>query len=285
MKLLIATRNRHKLQEIRSLLNLEGIELVAASDIEGLPDVVEDRESFEGNAAKKARELSDAAGLWTVADDSGLEVDALGGAPGVHSARFAGEHGDDAANNRKLLAELEGRENRGAQFRCAVALAAPDGRIWTTEGICRGRVETLPRGENGFGYDPLFTPDGFSETFAEMAAADKNRISHRARAFEAARLAWRAQLAEIAGSAGREADEGSSAGGGAGRRLARASKLMGLAMMLVMLLCGGCETEVTGKTGSTEWQLHSNPHRADEPERPGVSVAYTNRNHAIRVTP
>lgn len=190
MKLLVATRNRHKLDEIRAILAVPGLELVAAGDIPGLPDVVEDGATFPENAAKKARQLCDASGLWTLGDDSGLEVDALGGAPGVFSARYAGAHGDDAANNRKLLADLAGVADRGAQFRCAIALAAPDGRLWGVEGCCRGRLLTAPRGSSGFGYDPLFVPDGHRQTFAELAGAEKNRISHRARALASAHAEW-----------------------------------------------------------------------------------------------
>lgn len=196
MKLLIATRNRHKLTEIRAILGSDRLELLAADDIPGLPEVVEDGSTFPDNAAKKARQLCDASGLWTLGDDSGLEVDALQGAPGVFSARYAGRHGDDAANNRKLLKDLEGVADRGAQFRCAMALASPDGRLWHVEGICRGRILNEVRGAGGFGYDPLFVPEGHSATFAELAGKDKNRISHRGRALEAARAAWGALLGE-----------------------------------------------------------------------------------------
>jgi XTP/dITP diphosphohydrolase len=195
MKLLIATRNRHKLDEIRAILSVPGLELLAAGDLPGMPDVEEDGATFPENAAKKARQLCDASGLWTLGDDSGLEVDALDGAPGVLSARYAGAHGDDAGNNRKLLADLEGVADRGAQFRCAVALAAPDGRTWGVDGVCRGHLLTAPRGTGGFGYDPLFVPDGHTQTFAELSGPQKNRISHRARALAAARAAWAELLA------------------------------------------------------------------------------------------
>lgn len=132
MKLLVATRNRHKLEEIRQILALPGLDLLAADEVPGLPeDVVEDAETFEGNALKKARELCVASGLWTLADDSGLEVVALGNAPGVYSARYAGEPCSYPANNAKLLRELEGVADRRARFRCVIALCAPDGREWT----------------------------------------------------------------------------------------------------------------------------------------------------------
>jgi XTP/dITP diphosphohydrolase len=195
MRLLIATRNRHKLDEIRAILSLPGLVLVGADDVPGLPDVEEDAPTFEGNALKKARTLQRASGMWTLADDSGLEVSALGGAPGVYSARYAGPAASYPANNAKLLAELDGVADRHAQFRCVLALCAPDAREWTVEGRCRGRIIHADRGTNGFGYDPLFVPDGFAQTFAELPAEVKNRISHRAQALAAAVVAWRELLA------------------------------------------------------------------------------------------
>ena len=192
MELLIATRNRHKLAEIRAIFAPAGCELLAADDVPGLPsDVEEDADTFEGNALKKARALRDASGMWTLADDSGLEVAALGGAPGVRSARYAGEPCDNARNNEKLLAELRGVEDRRARFRCVLALCAPDGREWTLEGVCNGRIALRPSGGEGFGYDPLFLPDGHDTSFAAMAPEEKNRISHRARALARAAEAWR----------------------------------------------------------------------------------------------
>ena len=186
-QLLISSRNAHKITEIRAILGRPGLEILSAADVPDLPDVEEDGDTFADNARKKARELAVATGLWTIADDSGLEVDALGGAPGVHSARYAGRHGDDAANNRLLLERMAGRTDRGAQFHSAVALAAPDGREWLAEGICRGTLLTEGRGTGGFGYDPLFIPEGFDRTFAELGSEVKNRISHRARALAEAR--------------------------------------------------------------------------------------------------
>jgi XTP/dITP diphosphohydrolase len=190
MKLLIATRNRHKVEEIRAIFQPPGVTLTGADEWPGLPEVEEDAATFEGNALKKARELGAASGLWTLADDSGLEVKALGGAPGVYSARYAGAEANPAANNAKLLAALEGVNDRQAQFRCVLALCAPDGRSWTVEGLCRGSIAHAPSGHHGFGYDPLFVPEGHSRTFAELPAAEKNRISHRARALAAATEAW-----------------------------------------------------------------------------------------------
>ncbi len=192
MKLLVATRNRHKLEEIRQIFELPGLELLAADEVPGLPEeVVEDADTFEGNALKKARELGQASGLWTLADDSGLEVVALGNAPGVFSARYAGEPCSYPANNAKLLRELEGVTDRRARFRCAIALRAPDGREWAVDGSCEGRIIGECRGANGFGYDPLFVPDGFDKTFAELDGVAKNSISHRGRALRRAAAEWR----------------------------------------------------------------------------------------------
>ncbi len=195
MKLLVATRNRHKLEEIRQIFALPGLDLLAADEVPGLPeDVVEDAETFEGNALKKARELCVASGLWTLADDSGLEVVALGNAPGVYSARYAGEPCSYPANNAKLLREMADVADRRARFRCVIALCAPDGREWTVEGRCPGRIIGESRGANGFGYDPLFVPDGYSQTFAELDGATKNSISHRGLALRQAAAEWASTL-------------------------------------------------------------------------------------------
>jgi len=190
MKLLIATRNAGKLREIRAILDLPGVEIVGADEVPGLPDVVEDRDTFEGNATKKAVELAAASGLLTLADDSGLEVDALGGEPGVYSARYAGEPSNDAANNSKLLAALDGVAHRTARFRCAIALATPDTKSATVDGRCEGRIGLEPRGDGGFGYDPLFIPDGHDQSFGELDPDVKHSISHRGAALAAAKAAW-----------------------------------------------------------------------------------------------
>lgn len=195
MTLLIATRNHHKLDEIRQIFALPSLRLIAADELPGLPDdIVEDADTFEGNALKKARELCAASGLWTLADDSGLEVAALDNAPGVFSARYAGEPCDYAANNAKLLRALAGVTDRRARFRCVIALCAPDGRAWTVDGCCEGRIITETRGVNGFGYDPLFVPDGSDKTFAELDSTVKNALSHRGHALRNAAAAWRAWL-------------------------------------------------------------------------------------------
>jgi len=198
--LVFATRNRGKLVELRALL--PGIEVRSLDDIH-VPDVVEDADTFAGNAAKKAREVSQATGLPALADDSGLEVDALGGAPGVYSARYAGEGHNDAANNAKLLAALAGvpSEKRTARFRAVLALADVAGplgsEVITADGACEGVILEAPRGAGGFGYDPLFFAPELGMTFAEAGVGPKSDLSHRARAMKAIRdrlLAYLKQL-------------------------------------------------------------------------------------------
>jgi len=190
MKLLIATRNRHKLEEIRAILNIPSVELVSVDDIPSLPEVEEDGATFESNAIKKSVILALNSKLWTMADDSGLQVDHLNGEPGVRSARYAGEPVDYAANNRKLLDNMKGASDRKARFCCAIALSSPSGRSQVIVGKCEGSITDEARGSNGFGYDPLFIPDGHKQTFAEMDNSLKNRISHRANALELAVHAW-----------------------------------------------------------------------------------------------
>lgn len=194
MKVLIATRNLHKLQEIRQILAVPSLELVSSDAFPALPEVVEDGDTFRANAAKKAVTLALATRLWTLADDSGLEVDALGGEPGVWSARYAGEPVDYAANNRKLLRALDHATNRQARFRCAIALSDPEGRFQVVEGTCEGHIIEECRGVQGFGYDPLFVPQDYDVTFAQMGSAVKNRISHRAVALRIAAQTWAGTL-------------------------------------------------------------------------------------------
>ncbi len=184
MRLVLATHNKGKVRELRTLLADTDWEILTLSEFPRAPIVTEDGVTFRDNAIKKAREISHALGEVTLADDSGLEVDYLNGAPGVHSARFAGYNGNDAANNEKLLRLLKGVpwEKRTARFRCVVALADPSGKVVTTEGVCEGLITNEPRGENGFGYDPLFFVPEYRKTFAELDGSIKNSISHRARA-------------------------------------------------------------------------------------------------------
>ena len=196
MKLVIATRNAHKLEEIQAIFDFKGLEVLSAFDFPEIPDVVEDGETLEANAIKKAVEIATATGCWTLADDSGLEVEALDGAPGVYSARYAGEACSYPANNEKLLRELADAEDRSAQFRTVIALSDPEGTVRTVEGVCPGMIIEELRGSNGFGYDPLFLPDGYNETFAELSSNVKNSISHRARALKEAQRAWSDILGE-----------------------------------------------------------------------------------------
>lgn len=188
MKLVLATRNPHKVAELRAILLplLPGAQIVVAEAFD-VPEPVEDEVTFAGNALIKARQLAEATGLLALADDSGICVDAMGGAPGVFSARWCGRHGDDAANLDLLLAQMADvpERHRGASFVCAAAMAAPDGREEVAEGIMRGSLLFAPRGENGFGYDPIFRPEGLSVSSAELTPERKEAISHRGKAFRA----------------------------------------------------------------------------------------------------
>lgn len=184
LMLVMATRNEKKRKELAVLLEGSGIRVEGLEALEPVPPEVEETgTTFAENALLKARAVA-AAGVWAIADDSGLEVDALGGEPGVRSARFAGEGATDADNNALLLRRLEGVEaaRRTARFVAVIALVSPDGEEWVWEGTCPGTITFAPRGEGGFGYDPLFVPEGYEQTFAELPAEVKNRISHRARA-------------------------------------------------------------------------------------------------------
>jgi len=194
VKLLIATGNRNKLKEIRAIFNLPGLDLMSIDQVGNTPEVVEDGNSFEINALKKAVTLALTAGLWTMADDSGLEVDVLSGEPGVRSARYAGERADYRANNIKLLEAMRGQSNRTARFRCVIALSRPNGQAQIVEGVCEGTISEEPKGRGGFGYDPLFIPKGYSMTFAEMDPDQKNSISHRGAALRLAREKWEEAL-------------------------------------------------------------------------------------------
>lgn len=180
--LVFATNNLHKLEEVRDILG-GSFRIASLKEIGCTDDIPETADTLEGNALQKARYVKDKFGYDCFADDTGLEVEALGGAPGVFSARYAGPGHDSEANMRKLLKELEGKTNRQAQFRTVVALLL-DGEEYTFEGIVRGTILTERRGTAGFGYDPVFVPEGYAETFAEMGSEEKNRISHRARAVQ-----------------------------------------------------------------------------------------------------
>jgi XTP/dITP diphosphohydrolase len=185
-RLVLATANQHKLIELTRILAAGhvDVDLCGLAEFPGAPEVQETGATFAENALLKARAIAGFTGLAAVADDSGLCVDALNGMPGVLSARWAGRHGDDAANLRLVLAQVSDvpDERRGAQFVCAAALTLPGGREHVSEGIVRGSLVREPRGQNGFGYDPIFEPDNSTLTTAEMDPADKDRISHRGKA-------------------------------------------------------------------------------------------------------
>ena len=182
MKLIIASNNEHKLREIRQILGNHFGEILSMREAGIDHETIEDGETFLQNAEKKAREIAEISGCCALADDSGLCVDALDGAPGIYSARFAGRHGDDEANNDLLLKKLEHVQNREAHYTCAMALVWPDGRMMTSEGYLYGTIGRERRGTNGFGYDPLFVLPERGCTTAELSPEEKNAISHRAEA-------------------------------------------------------------------------------------------------------
>ncbi len=189
MQLLVATTNPGKLVEVKTVLKDLPLQIVTLTDLGTWPEVVEDGGSFEENACKKARALADFSGYVTLADDSGLEVDALGGAPGILSARYSGEEADELKNNEKLLRELAGipRQKRGARFVCVIALCAPfslPGKDRVFRGECEGWITSVTRGSKGFGYDPLFFYPPLGKTFAELDREAKNRVSHRGKALK-----------------------------------------------------------------------------------------------------
>lgn len=182
-KLVFATNNAHKLQEVAAILG-EQIELLSLNDIGCHADIPETADTLEGNALLKSSFISEHYGMDCFADDTGLEVEALNGAPGVYSARYAGGEGHDSeANMRKLLNDLQGKENRKAQFRTAISLIL-DGKEYLFEGVVKGEIIQEKRGDSGFGYDPIFQPEGYDKTFAELGNEIKNRISHRALAVQ-----------------------------------------------------------------------------------------------------
>ena len=196
MKAVLASHNKHKIAELQRLLSqcVPGIELLSLSDVGLFGEIVEDGESFAENALIKAR-FAAASGYIGIGDDSGLCVDALGGAPGVFSARDAGEDGNDAANNQKLLSELEDKDDRSARFVCTIACVFPNGdEPIVVTGESRGEILTDFRGDAGFGYDPLFYVRESGKTFAEMSGDEKNAISHRGRAIEKFAIALKEKI-------------------------------------------------------------------------------------------
>jgi XTP/dITP diphosphohydrolase len=185
-KLLLATHNKHKAEEFQVMLRDFGVEVLTLDAFPQVGEIVEDAETIEGNALKKAKEVFERTGVPAMADDTGLEVFYLNKAPGVYSSRYAGPEATYADNCRKLLKSLKGvpPRRRGAQFRCVLVLVTPDAAPIFAEGVCPGVITESPRGEAGFGYDPIFLPDGYRQTFAEMPLDVKNGISHRGRAIQ-----------------------------------------------------------------------------------------------------
>ncbi|MDA8443377.1 MAG: XTP/dITP diphosphatase [Peptococcaceae bacterium] len=188
MQILLATTNQGKVQELVHLLSPAAFTIKSLADFPQIGEIEETGTTFRENALIKARAACQETGLLTLADDSGLEVDALNGQPGVHSARYAGEPKDDSRNNAKLLAALQEipTESRGARFKSVIAIVTPQGEEFTAEGVCEGAIGLEPKGTGGFGYDPLFYVSAYAKTFAELNLAQKNTVSHRGKALRAA---------------------------------------------------------------------------------------------------
>ena len=182
MKLIIASNNKHKIYEIKKILGEKFLDILSMREAGIDHETVEDGTTFMENALKKAREIAEISGCPALADDSGITAHALGDKPGIYSARFSGQHGNDAENNALLLKLLADKEDKGAHYTCAMALVYPDGREVTAEGYMYGTITPDSRGEHGFGYDPIFIADGESRTVAEMTDEEKNAISHRGKA-------------------------------------------------------------------------------------------------------
>jgi XTP/dITP diphosphohydrolase len=182
MDLVLATRNKKKLEEIKRITKNMDIMIFTLDDFPGCPEVDEDSSTFEGNAIKKAVTVAKYSGKPALADDSGLEVDALGGEPGVFSARYAGYNADDTKNMQKLLKEMKTAKEREARFVCCIAIALPRGNVEVFLGYAEGIIGIEPKGSNGFGYDPVFYPKGHTKTFAEMSDEEKDSLSHRGKA-------------------------------------------------------------------------------------------------------
>lgn len=190
MEIVLATRNKKKVEEIQRIIGDMDVKFLTLNDFASCPEIEEDSDTFEGNASKKAVEIMKCTGKPAVADDSGLEVFALGNVPGVRSARYAGDSAKDIDNVKKLLHDMKGLPDggRGARFVCCITLALPDGRVESFWGFSEGSIGTEPHGEMGFGYDPVFYPSGHTRTFAEMAPAEKDTLSHRKAALEKLRM-------------------------------------------------------------------------------------------------
>lgn len=197
MKIFLATGNKHKIEEIKQIFkNLKNIEILSINDGISIPEVIEDGKTFEENSKKKALEIANFTGMISIADDSGLCVDALDGEPGIYSARYAGENATDKDNNQKLIANMRGINNRKCSFHCAITLAKPNGETHSFFGAVEGELLEAPRGEKGFGYDPYFYLKEYRKTFAELGD-EKNKISHRAIALKKLELSLNEILIEF----------------------------------------------------------------------------------------
>jgi XTP/dITP diphosphohydrolase len=188
--IVLASRNRGKTREIADLLRDFPVEIKNLDEFGPISEVEEDGSTFEENAFKKASFVAKALGLPAMADDSGLQVEALGGTPGVYSARYAGDRATDKENNAKLLMEMKGKKNRAAAFMCVISIAVPAGVALTYEGRCEGLIAETPAGDNGFGYDPIFYFPAMQKTFAQLTVEEKNRVSHRGKALAARRSSY-----------------------------------------------------------------------------------------------
>jgi XTP/dITP diphosphohydrolase len=186
MKIILATNNKHKVEEIKNILDSQSIKLLTLNDLNIKIEIVEDKKTLEGNSRKKAEEVHKISKLPTLADDTGLFVEALNREPGVYSSRYSGENATYESNCRKLLKNLEGipDTNRNAYFKTVVCYYVSENNYYFFEGIMNGKIISEHRGKNGFGYDPIFVPDGFDKTYAEMTDKEKNSVSHRAKAFQ-----------------------------------------------------------------------------------------------------
>jgi XTP/dITP diphosphohydrolase len=186
MDLLVASFNSHKIEELNDILAPLGINVISPAAADNIPEVEETGSTFEENAISKAVQTAKFAGMYVFADDSGLEVEALNGRPGIYSARYAGPGATNSEKIEKLLNELGENKNRSARFVCVIAIASPEGKVKTFRGEVCGQITHTPSGNMGFGYDPIFKPDGYDKTFAELEPEIKNKISHRARALQKA---------------------------------------------------------------------------------------------------
>jgi XTP/dITP diphosphohydrolase len=189
MKIVLATGNKNKIKEIKEKFSSSGsLEIFSLEELDIIPEIKENASTFAGNALIKAEEICRLTGLTSMADDSGLVIDALNGEPGVYSARYGGNNLSDTEKNELVLSKMEKipEEKRNARFVCAIAIALPDGRSFTVEGVCRGLINNEPAGNNGFGYDPVFYIPEAGKTMAQLTPEEKNRISHRGRALEKA---------------------------------------------------------------------------------------------------